>query len=130
MSSGGIQVLRSAAGPLASKARGPASRGWGRRGLRRRDVGAEFGKELAEEGAVAARCVGAVATHGKICRVRESGEEGEVVFCGGRGHFGFVFTGESRPLRGRFGGKPELHGDGAGGEIGEPDVIPVLRGEL
>lgn len=79
---------------------------------------------------MAAGFVGAVAADGEIRGVRKGGEEGEVVFRGGRGHLGFVAAGEGGPLRGRFGGEAELHRGDAGREVGEPDVIPVLSGEL
>src|SRR5512135_1369507 len=47
-----------------------------------------------------------------------------------RAHLGAVLPPKRGPLRGRFSLLAELHRPDARREIGEPDVVPVLRGEF
>src|SRR5689334_3312942 len=48
----------------------------------------------------------------------------------GCGHFGTVLPDESGPLSGSFGCEGQLHGRKTWREVREPDVVPILRGEL
>ena len=48
----------------------------------------------------------------------------------GARHLGLVLLAEGGPLGRGLGGLTQLHGLGAGGQVGEPDVVPILAGKI
>ena len=71
-----------------------------------------------------------IAAYRKVCAVRKSSQKVDRVPGLGRRHFHLVFPCEGGPLGGRRGLLAKLHGQGAGREVGEPDVVPVLGRKL
>ncbi len=61
--------------------------------------------------------------------VGEGGQQGQIVLRGRGGHLGLVLLAEGGPPGRGVGSLTEFHGLGAGGQIGEPDVVPILAGE-
>lgn len=59
-----------------------------RSGLQFTEFSASLSEQLAQDGPMAAGVVLAIAAHGKIGLVRESGEQVEEVSCVGEAHFG------------------------------------------
>jgi hypothetical protein len=68
----------------------------------------------------------AVAADGEIGVMGEAGEEFDRVTVFGRGHFGAVLFDEFGPLSWSLSGQAEFHGGKARGEVGEPNVVPIL----
>ncbi len=100
----------------------------GMRGLA--DVRTCSRQQLPQNGAMAAGLLLAVATHRQIGGVGEGGQQRQIVSgCRGR-QLRLVRFAEGRPLGRGLRGLPQLHGFAARGEVGEPDVIPVLAGKL
>lgn len=75
---------------------------------------------------MAAGLILAKATDREICRVGQRGEELEVVTGAGMGHLGPVPADEGRPLRWRHRPLSRFDGIGARGQVGKPDVIPIV----
>src|SRR5258706_9560448 len=94
------------------------------------DYGALRREELAEHRTMAARLVLAVAPDGKVRVAREEREHLERVPGLRPRHLGAVLLRESRPLRRRLRGEPQLHRLDTRGERREPGVVEVAPGEL
>src|SRR3990167_1352708 len=91
---------------------------------------ARFGEKCAQHRAVAVRFVLAIAAHGEVGVLRHPCQQRQGVAVVRRGHLGAVLALEGSPLLGRGGGLGLLDGLGARGQVGVPDVVPVLRREL
>ncbi len=72
----------------------------------------------------------AVAAGRQVGGVGEGGQQGQIVPRGRDGHLGLVLFAEGGPLGRGLGALAQLHGLGAGGQVGEPDVVPILAGEF
>src|SRR5258705_12017130 len=94
------------------------------------DTRAVFGEQLAQDRAVAARLVCAVAADREARVARERGEQVERAPVLRRPHFGAVRARERAPLALSSGGLPGLQRRLARREVREPDVVEVTRRQL
>jgi hypothetical protein len=92
--------------------------------------GTLLSEQFAQFGTVAMRFVFAVAADGEIGAMGERGEEFDGVGVLRRGHFGAVLFDEFVPLGRSLGRKAQFHRRKTRGEVGEPDVVPVLQREF
>lgn len=87
-------------------------------------------EKLLQDRPMAASLVLTIAAHREIRRMRQRGQQFQIVLCVARSHLGPVLPGERRPLRRRCRFLSEFHRLDARRQIREPDVVPILPREL
>lgn len=95
------------------------------------DIGATIGEQLAEDRAMAAGLVLAIAADGEVCLVGEGGEQVEEVGRFRLLHLGAKFPLEGLPAAGVVAGfQGNSHQAGRGRQRRQPDIVEAAFGEV